>query len=130
MNCPDFLSWLDKYCCKSNSEPQRNVFHLSIGQHSGVVALQRALDELLDAVIVNLQLVGGHVEDIVVGEATVRAECDLRLPGRDGGTHPTHLDHLARNLGANSATKKESKVETIHNGKTKVELTRILRLTL
>lgn len=77
------------------------VDYLAVSEHSCIISLKAALDQMADASVVNVHLAALHVEDVVVCEGFIRTEDHLRFPRRHRRTRPAHIDHFPRWLGPN-----------------------------
>lgn len=89
------------------------INYLSVRQHSGIVAIETAVDESLNARLVKLMLLSNGVEDQVEGEGLVLAKSHLRLVRCHGSAHPAHVDHFPRNLRPNATKRKKIKISTL-----------------
>lgn len=66
--------------------------HLPVGQHSGIIALEAALDELAHTRRIDPLLPCVQVEDKVIGEGFVLPQEDLGFPRSDRGADVTPLN--------------------------------------
>lgn len=71
--------------------------HLSIREHSGVVAIERRLHQLPDAGVVHVLLGHARLERVVEGERALRAQRDAALTRHAAGAraHAASFQHLA-----------------------------------
>lgn len=75
--------------------------NLAVSEHSGIVALEAPLDELLHTGLVDAVLLGVQVKHKVVGEGLVLSQEDLRFTGCDQRAHMAALYLLLGHLRTN-----------------------------